>query len=317
MNLYRASARGVLSSSISRALRPRSDQQPFTWILSSSGRSLNPLSQNTQNTFSGCPENITSKAGRNESIGLSILGNLRRKLASMKAMENLHLPSAFTFQRFIHSGNPEKAEMGANSRPMDFVRGIIEESGTNAFGRSQLSQYTVEQNGGHSGNPEKAEMGGNSRPMDFVRGIIEESGTNAFGRSQLSQYALEQNADVVHMKLLRNNTFITLTDSKGNRKPGERVSASAGSLPDKGGKVSRYGAEATAEHVGREARKSGVKSVVVKVNGFTYFKKKRQAIMAFKEGYTHGRGDQTPIVYIEDTTRRPHNGCRRPKKRRI
>lgn len=188
---------------------------------------------------------------------------------SVKAKENLSLPCALSIQRFVHSGNPQKAEMGGSSRPMDFVRGIIEESGINSFGSSQLNQYTV-----------------------------------------------EQNADVVHMKLLRNNTFITLTDSKGNRKPGEKVSASAGSLPDKG-KVSRYGAEATAEHVGREARKSGVKSVVVKVNGFTYFKKKRQAIMAFREGYTHGRGDQTPIVYIEDTTRRPHNGCRLPKKRRI
>jgi small subunit ribosomal protein S11 len=53
------------------------------------------------------------------------------------------------------------------------------------------------------------------------------------------------------------------------------------------------------------------------VKGFTYFKKKRQAIMSWREGFTNSRADPNPIVYIEDTTRRPHNGCRLPKKRRI
>ncbi|CAI0380612.1 unnamed protein product [Linum tenue] len=73
-------------------------------------------------------------------------------------------------------------------------------------------------------------------------------------------------------------------------------------------KLSRYVAEATSEHVGRKARDG----VVVKVNGFSLFKKKRQAIMSFKEGFGNS------IDYIEDTTRKPHyNGCRLPKKRRI
>ncbi|KAI8574843.1 hypothetical protein RHMOL_Rhmol01G0385100 [Rhododendron molle] len=84
-----------------------------------------------------------------------------------------------------------------------------------------------------------------------------------------------------------------------------------------GPKLSRYAAEATAEHVGRLARNMGLKTFVVKVNGFTYFKKKKQAIVSFREGYTHSRGDQNPIVYVEDTTRKAHNGCRLPKKRRV
>jgi small subunit ribosomal protein S11 len=158
------------------------------------------------------------------------------------------------------------------------------------------------------------ETGGNSRSMNFVRGIIEEDGKD-MGGSLPSRYNVEQNADIVHIKLLRNNTFVTVTDSKGDTK----CKASAGCLPEmKGGaKLSRYAAEATSEHVGRMSRSMGLKSVVMKVKGFTYFKKKRQAIMSWREGFTNSRADPNPIVYIEDTTRRPHNGCRLPKKRRI
>ncbi|KAJ6377894.1 hypothetical protein OIU78_028172 [Salix suchowensis] len=41
-----------------------------------------------------------------------------------------------------------------------------------------------------------------------------------------------------------------------------------------GAKLSRYAAEATAEHVGQAARQLGLKSFVMRVNGFTYFKRK-------------------------------------------
>ena len=151
--------------------------------------------------------------------------------------------------------------------------------------------------------------------MNFVRGILDGDRRDVMGGSQFAQYGVENNADIVHIKMLRNNTFVTVTDSKGNIK----VRASSGCLSEmKGGpKLSRYAAEATAEHVGRLARNMGLKTFVVKVNGFTYFKKKKQAILAFREGYTHSRSDQNPIVYIEDTTRNAHNGCRLPKKRRV
>ncbi|KAG6655175.1 probable ribosomal protein S11, mitochondrial [Carya illinoinensis] len=170
----------------------------------------------------------------------------------------------------------------------------------------------------YSASGRNFEPGRGSKSMNFVRGIIEEDGKDLMdfrGGSQLSRYTLEQNADIVHLKLLRNNTFVTVTDSKGNTK----CKASAGCLPElKGGaKMSRYAAEATSEHVGRMSRNMGLKSVVMKVKGFTYFKKKRQAIMSWREGFTNSRGVQNPIVYIEDTTRRPHNGCRLPKRRRI
>ncbi|ESW14857.1 hypothetical protein PHAVU_007G023100 [Phaseolus vulgaris] len=153
----------------------------------------------------------------------------------------------------------------------------------------------------------------NSRPMDFVRGTI---GEDNFIKGARSDVQYEQDADHVHIKMLRNNTFVTVTDSKGNVK----LSGSAGSLKDlkSGQKLSRYAAEATAEVVGRRSRALGLKSVVMKVNGFTHFRRKRQAILSWKEGFTaDSRGGRNPIVFIEDTTRKPHNGCRLPKKRRI
>lgn len=165
----------------------------------------------------------------------------------------------------------------------------------------------------HSGSPKEDEMGHNSRPMDFVRGLTEDYPRRFPSGGPLSRYHIEQDADIVHIKVLRNNAFVTVTDSKGNKKFG----ASAGKLTVKGGRVARYAAESTAEHVGREARDRGLGSVVVKVNGFTYFKKKKQAILSFREGYSHYRGDKNPVVFIEDTTRKPHNGCRLTKKRRI
>ncbi|CAL5380994.1 unnamed protein product [Camellia sinensis] len=124
----------------------------------------------------------------------------------------------------------------------------------------------------HSSSHKEFETARNSRSMNFVRGIIEEEGKGVMGSSQLSRYVVENNADIVHIKLLCNNTFVTVTDSKGNKK----IGASSGCLSEmKGGpKLSRYAAEATAEHVGRLARNLGLKSVIMKVNGFTYFKKK-------------------------------------------
>lgn len=157
----------------------------------------------------------------------------------------------------------------------------------------------------------------NFRSMNFVRGIIDQDGRDnrSDPQFQFPIRHIEHNADVVHIKLMRNNTFVTVTDSKGNKKLG----ASAGSVPEmKGGaKLSRYAAEATAEHVGRMSRNFGLKSVVMKVKGFTYFKKKKQAILSWKDGFTNSKVGQNPVIYIEDTTRKPHNGCRLRKKRRV
>nr|WNH36697.1 ribosomal protein S11 [Gastrodia angusta] len=83
-------------------------------------------------------------------------------------------------------------------------------------------------------------------------------------------------------------------------------------------RLSRYAAEATAEHVGRSARKMGLKSVVMKVKGSTFFSKKKKVILSWREGFRgSGVGDQSTILYIHDVTQLSHNGCRLPKKRRV
>lgn len=171
----------------------------------------------------------------------------------------------------------------------------------------------------HSSLPKDVDQGVDYRSMDFVRGVIEEDRRGGFMNNfQFPRHNVEQDVDFVHIKLMRNNTFVTVTDSKGNKK----IGASSGCLSEmKGGpKASRYAAEATAEHVGRMARNLGLKSVVMRVKGFTFFKKKRQAIMSWRDGFTNSkveRNQNSPIVYIEDATRRPHNGCRLPRKRRV
>ncbi|CAN6299179.1 unnamed protein product [Urochloa humidicola] len=108
----------------------------------------------------------------------------------------------------------------------------------------------------------------------------------------------------------------SLTDASGNKKTG----ASAGCLEDRKGRsrLSRYAAEATAEHVGRSARKMGLRSIVMKVKGASFFKKKKKVILGFREGFRGERvRDQSPIMYIHDVTQIPHNGCRLPTQRRV
>ncbi|EPS63445.1 hypothetical protein M569_11340, partial [Genlisea aurea] len=139
-------------------------------------------------------------------------------------------------------------------------------------------------------------------------------GADPTGRPVLYQPPVESDADIVHIRLMRNNAFVTLTDARGNKK----IGTSAGKLSGKGDKLGRYSGEAAAEDVGRRVRQMKTRSVVVKVNGRCMFRRKKEAILAFKDGYTSSRVDMNhPVVYVEDTTRKPHNGCRLPKKRRI
>jgi len=147
---------------------------------------------------------------------------------------------------------------------------------------------------------------GSLKSMNFVQSILEED----------KQCSRKKKRDFVHVLLMKKKTFVTVTDARGNKKTG----ASAGCLEERKGRsrLSRYAAEATAEHVGRSARKMGLKSVVMKVNGSTYFRKKKKVILSWREGFRgEGVGKKSPIMYIHDVTQLPHNGCRLPKKRRV
>ncbi|GFP81514.1 30S ribosomal protein s11 [Phtheirospermum japonicum] len=198
--------------------------------------------------------------------------------------KNPTIPYALTFKTLIHSGNRAENETRmAPPRSIDYFQGLLQND--------------------INGHPPLYP----SQSDSFQK-------NNSFNvRPPLNQPQIEWNADIVHIKLLRNNAFVTVTDSKGQKKAG----VSAGQLAGKSGKLTRYSGDAAAEHIGRKVRQMKTRSVVVKVNGFTFFRRKKEAILSFKDGYTNSRGDMNPVVYLEDTTRKPHNGCRLPKKRRI
>jgi len=153
-----------------------------------------------------------------------------------------------------------------------------------------------------------AGAGSSFQSMNFVQSISEEGSRKLASKIYFS---------FVHVLLIKKKKiFVTVTDARGNKKTG----ASAGCLEERKGRsrLSRYAAEATAEHVGRSARKMGLKSVVMKVNGSTYFRKKKKVILSWRDGFRgEGVGKKSPIMYIHDVTQLPHNGCRLPKKRRV
>nr|WNH36837.1 ribosomal protein S11 [Gastrodia uraiensis] len=169
--------------------------------------------------------------------------------------------------------------------------------------------------------------------MNFVQSISEER---------------KNHINFVHVLLLKKKTFVTVTDAKGatkaislikeadrrfgqsnlegvsqvyvrrlvEAKERKKTGAVAGEALES--RLSRHAAEATAEHVGRSARKMGLKSVVMKVKGSTFFSKKKKVILSWREGFRgSGVGDQSTILYIHDVTQLSHNGCRLPKKRRV
>lgn len=102
-----------------------------------------------------------------------------------------------------------------------------------------------------------------------------------------------------------NNTIVTITDERGDA----LAWASAGSAGFKGTrKGTPFAAQMTSQKVGRRAVELGVKQVAVFVNGPG--PGRETAIRALQ---TAGLN----IVSIKDITPLPHNGCRRPKPRRV
>ncbi|GER57616.1 30S ribosomal protein S11 [Striga asiatica] len=219
-------------------------------------------------------------------IRSSIFGTMGTRLDSPSISTNLSSTHALNFKSSIHFGKPAEDVAGRTTTPlrsMDYVKGLLNDRLNNDSNPRGLPHQP----------PPRA---------DSFRGKLQErGGNNSFnGRAPLYQQPqLEANADVVHIKLMRNNSFVTVTDSKGNKKFG----VTAGQLAGKGGKLGRYSGEAAAENVGRRVRQMKTRSVVVKVNGFTFFRRKKDAILSFRDGYSNSRSDVNPVVYLEDTTR--------------
>ncbi|KMZ70832.1 30S ribosomal protein S11 [Zostera marina] len=119
---------------------------------------------------------------------------------------------------------------------------------------------------------------------------------------------------IVYISPKKNNTFITVTDTDGNKK----FSTTVGSLHlGKGTSVPRFFSEPVTEHAGQEAVKLGIKSAIIRVKGSVFFKKKKEAILGFRKGLRSAGIDHCQIDSIQDCTRLAHNGCRLKKKRRV
>ncbi len=110
---------------------------------------------------------------------------------------------------------------------------------------------------------------------------------------------------IAHIKASFNNTFVTITDLKGN----VLVYGSCGQVGFKGTrKGTPYAAGLVTREVARRAQDLGVKEVEVRVKG-------------------PGPGRETAIrslqsaglvvTQIRDMSPIPHNGCRPPKERRV
>ena len=119
---------------------------------------------------------------------------------------------------------------------------------------------------------------------------------------------LKKRADVMglaHVKATFNNTIITITNLKGD----VVTWASSGKAGFKGSRKSMpYAATVAADIVAKAALDAGMKKVEVRVCGGG----------AGRESAVRGlRAAGLEISSIRDITSVPHNGCRRPKRRRV
>lgn len=108
-----------------------------------------------------------------------------------------------------------------------------------------------------------------------------------------------------HVQSSFNNTIVTITDDRGD----VLAWASAGSAGFKGTrKGTPFAAQMTASKAGRRAVELGVKQTAVFVRGPG--PGRETAIRALQAAGLH-------VLTIKDVTPLPHNGCRRPKPRRV
>ncbi len=110
---------------------------------------------------------------------------------------------------------------------------------------------------------------------------------------------------VVHILASFNNTFVTITDPKGNA----LCWSSAGAAGFKGSKKSTpFAAQIASEQAAKKALEHGMKEVEVFVKGPGAGRE--SAIRALQAA-------GLAVSAIHDMTPIPHNGCRPPKRRRV
>jgi small subunit ribosomal protein S11 len=110
---------------------------------------------------------------------------------------------------------------------------------------------------------------------------------------------------IAHVSATFNNTYITVTDMRGDA----LCWASAGTVGFKGArKGTPFAAQRTAEACGEKAQKLGLKEIEVRIKGPG----------AGRESAIRGlQAAGLSVKAIEDVTPLPHDGCRPPKRRRV
>ena len=110
---------------------------------------------------------------------------------------------------------------------------------------------------------------------------------------------------IIYIKTTKNNTIITLTDTKGNC----LATTSCGSIGFKNSRKSTtYAAQAAADTLARKAIGLGYHFIQIKLKGLGFSKESTVRVF-YKLGLT--------IVKIQDITPIVHNGCRLSKQRRV
>lgn len=126
-------------------------------------------------------------------------------------------------------------------------------------------------------------------------------------KQKLKKQKLRKHHGIAHIQSTFSNTFITITNCKGD----ERKGSSSGCLREFRGsrRSDKYAAQATAERVAQAATQLEIRSVEVQIKGIGLVRK-GFLLKGLKEG-------GLIITRIRDVTPVPHNGCRPPKKRRV
>lgn len=110
---------------------------------------------------------------------------------------------------------------------------------------------------------------------------------------------------IIHIHASLNNTLMTVTDLQGNA----IAWSSAGQCGFKGPKKSTpYAATMLTKKIAEKIKEFGVKDAHVVLHGIG--SGREAALRAI-------HGNAISILSIKDMTPIPHNGCRRPKERRI
>lgn len=110
---------------------------------------------------------------------------------------------------------------------------------------------------------------------------------------------------VIHIKATFNNTHVTVTDVLGNK----FASSTSGENGFKGArKATPYAAQVTVEQAAVKAKERGLKTVSLRIKGAG--SQRESAIRAvFNQGFI--------VTEVADVSPIPHNGCKRPKRRRV